>query len=308
MNILVTGATGFIGSYVTEMLLAEGYSVFCVKRPESSLWRLEKIRNKLKFVTLRDSSKIADIFSHHRIEMVIHLAGVYLKKEQNTSDIYILNEANINYPALLFKTAIDHGVKYIINTGSCFEYALQNRKLTETDILSPYNYYAATKIVTEEILKYYAKKYQIKAITLRPFYVYGEKDNEKIITLLTKSSISQKSLKINNTRAQLNFTYVKDVASAYILAMKYLLKTNQDYQVFNIGTEKTYNLQTVIKIINKVSGNSMSQIKLSANQGDGIIHMNCSNRRAKQILGWKPSYSLEMAVRKMYNYYQTHNQ
>lgn len=306
MNILLTGATGFIGSFVAEKLLKEGHSVFCTKRPASSLWRLDNIKERIFFITLDSLSDIPKIFFKRQIEMIVHLAGAYIKNEYCMHDIQLLHKANVLFPSLLFQAGLNNGVKYIINTGTCFEYARLNRKLKESDKLLPYNYYAATKIMAENILRYYAGKNQLNAVTLRLFYAYGEKDNDKIITLLVKSSLSRKPMHIGNAISQLNFTYVEDIASAFILAIQYMQTSKTVYQVFNIGSDKTYSLKEIIRILQKISGGSMSHVKLEAYPYDGIKYMNCNNQKAEKILSWNPQFTLPTAVERMYKYYQQH--
>jgi len=184
-HILLTGATGFLGSHLLEALLTQGYKVTILKRSTSDTWRIDHL---LKNVSVHNDNESLELaFEGKAIDTVIHLATCYRKFEE-TSDIEEMTKANIAFPSEVLIQGIKHGLKHFINTGSYFEYDCSAQPVIESATLKPFNYYASTKIAFDSILKSYSKT--LKASTMRLFSPYGEKDNNKLIPMLIKKALS----------------------------------------------------------------------------------------------------------------------
>lgn len=305
MNILITGSTGFIGSHLAHQLSKPNHRLILLKRIKSNPWRLSDIAKKLIFYDIDSLNILKKVFEENKIDLIIHLATKYVKLEKTPDEIKQMNEVNIHFPSLLLSFAVGNQVKYFINTGTCFEHKLTGKKITEKTPAQAYNYYAATKLAFEEILKYFASQNKIRAITLKLFYPYGEKDNEKIIPLIIKSFIKGETLFVTKGEQKLNFTYVGDIIDAYMQTIKFITSTKYvHYENFNIGNNRSYTLGQLIAIIEKISGKP-NKINLGAlpYAKNEIMSTVCDCNKAKKMLHWSPKTDIFSGLSKTYNYY-----
>lgn len=305
-TILLTGGTGFIGSNLIPKLLNKKYNIVLLKRSGSDTSRINEYMNKL---ICHDHDKIENldiIFTKNEVRGVIHLATKYIKNHPTDKEIEEINEANINFPSKLLNLASKHNCEFFINTGTCFEYKPTTKKITESSPVEPFNYYASTKIAFEDILKFYSNKKKMKALTLKLFYPYGEKDNDKLIPYVIAALKKNKTLKLTPAGQKLNFTYIRDITNAYIEAVDYIATSNfKKYEAFNIGTERTYSVRDVVKLLAKIS-NKTTNIQFGAipYPENEIMYMNCDSGKAKKYLGWEPMTTIEDGLLRTYNYFR----
>lgn len=307
MNILLTGGTGFIGSHLLHKLLKSNYSVVILKRRTSDIWRIKDCIDRIHYI---DTDKISDtsiIFTQHKIDMIIHLAGVYIKHHSSAEEIEEMNSVNITFPAKLVENAVKYGVKNIINTGSFFEYDRTGVNISEKSRINPYNYYAVTKIAFEEIIKFYSEKYNIRALTLKLFSPYGEKDNKKIIPLIIESLFQQTYLSMNDEDQHLSFTYIDDIVDAYLRAISFLQSdTYTRYEVFNIGNPHSYSVKQIVEYLTAISNNQNNAIKMNKHHlyRDNKHDVCCECTKAEKMLGWKAKVDIKKGLVNTYNYYK----
>ena len=308
MNILVTGGTGFIGSHLIPRLIAENHKVILLKRSASQTWRIKKLLKKLVIFDLDILKSYRELFNKKKIDLIIHLSGKYLKYDPTISEVEEMNKVNINHPAKLLQEATKSGVKSFINTGTFFEYKKTKGKINEHNQRQPFNYYTATKMAFEEILKFYAAANLIKAVTLKLFSPYGEKDNEKIIPKIVKTLIHKGNLDLTKGEQRLSFTYVEDTVDSYVKAIEFIDSPNYwGYEIFNIGNPKTYSLKQIVKILQKFSANrqSVNLGMIPYSQGE-IMVARCDSSKAEKKLGWKPKTDIYAGLAKTFRYYLEH--
>lgn len=301
MNILITGGTGFIGSHLLHRLVYLKHNVSVIKSPNSDISRIQNILSNINTFDVVDDSDLESVFAKNGFDAVIHLATRYIKHAKEIKDIRSMNQSNITFPSILLELVAKHNVKSFINTGTCFEYKLSDKKISEEQDINPYNYYAATKLAFENILKYYVKEKNIDVLTLRLFYPYGEKDNKKIIPLVIDSLIKDQALEITYGEQKLNFTYVDDIVDAYISALSFITsKTYSGYELINIGTENVYSIKEVVDILSRIAG-KQSNIKLIKPYPENeIMYMACNYAKAKRLLNWTPKTSIIEGLKKTY--------
>ncbi len=308
MNILLTGATGFVGSHLLHHLLSEHHNVTILKRSTSDIWRIKDTIHTISSVDIDNEKDLSEVFSNHHIDAVIHTATLYIKRESSPEELRSMNEANITFPTLLLDAAVKNDVKYFINTGTCFEYALTEKPVSETSPAEAYNYYAATKIAFETILSYYAKMHPIHAATLKLFYPYGEKDNKKIVPLILQTYAHDRQLTISKGEQKLDFTFVGDIVKAYSNALSYLSSESYSgYTTFNIGAGKSTQIKVLVSHIEQISGKKGFVNCMNPYPPHDIMHLEADASKAHKVLGWRATTSIEEGLKKTYNYY-LHNE
>lgn len=306
MTILITGATGFIGSHLLKQLLTQKYKIVVLKRTTSNLSRIKQLTNKIKFYNIDQLINFDKIFVENKIDIIIHLSAMYSKEDKGNKIKIQMSKVNVKIPEKLLKSAVKYNVKGFINTGTFFEYSLNTKKpITEKTLIKPYNYYTITKIKFEEILNKLANNKKIKAVTLKLFSPYGENDNEKIIPLIIKSFLTNKKLSLTKGNQKLAFTYVKDIVKAYLLTIGYINNQNFNYDVFNIGNNFSYSLKEVVSFVKNISKKN-SQIKFGGihNIKDENLDIHCNSIKAKRRLKWSAKTNFKIGLTNTYNFYK----
>lgn len=314
-TILVTGATGFVGSHLLKELVKQSYQVIILKRSTSNTWRIKDLLDKVK---IYDDSAIVEskIFSENKIDCVVHLA-TYYKKNHRMEDIDEFIESNIKFPTRLLEQMARNNVQFFINTGTFMEYDLKSGPdkelynlpgfstipIAEANPKKAYNFYAATKTAFSEILNYYANNFGIKAIDLKLFAPYGPKDNEKLVVSLINKALKKSEIHMNKGEQKWNWTYVKDIVDAYLKSLVYIDKMDSNYETFNIGNSEVFSIKEMISILENISGNKNMMSGDLLYPPREIFFVNCDNTKAKKKIGWTPKYNLPKGLEETYRYY-----
>ena len=302
-TILVTGASGFIGSHLLESLLELKYNIVIIERSDSNHERIKSVLKKVK-IYYSDKNQTEKAFENNKIDYVIHLATRYIKTHNSVEDVDSIVDTNVKFSSELCQYSIQYGVKGFINTGTFFEYKMQNRPIKENDIEEAYNLYSASKLAFQEILKYYAHNDGLKIVTLRLFSPFGDRDNEKLMALLVNTLNSGQVLEFSGGKQQWNFTYIKDIVLAYIKTLEYIKKTEVKNSIFNVGYDKVYSIKDIAKKLEKIAGKKFNILWGAKPYAENeIYYANCDNSKLKKILRWKPKYDIDYGLRKTYEYY-----
>ena len=303
MNILITGATGFIGSYLIDTLLNDSnYNIIILKRSTSNTFRIDKLLSRVEVYDI-DTIELDEVFKNNKINGIIHLATHYVK-EHKTKDINNLIESNITFPTKLVELSVEYGVEYFINTGTFFEYSFNSNPVTEKSDITPYNLYAATKLAFNNMLAYYGNNTNLNIVTLKLAAPFGYNDNQKLVPYLIKTVLNDEEIILEKGEQEWDFIYVKDVVSAYIKTID--LCQNSKRSIFEeilIGTSNKTSIKKIVNVINKLHGKDMISLEKDY-QPNQIFTAYLDNSKAKNMLQWLPQYSIEDALKETYNLYK----
>src|SRR5512146_292629 len=203
-RILLTGATGYLGSQLTEALLANGYSVIALKRRSSSLQRLGSSMSKITLLDVDDLELSALFKDYGRIGAVIHTATSYGRNGETASKIV---DANLSFPLKLMDAAIAAGVNVFLNTDTALD------KLVNAYTLSTSQY--------REWGYLYSRQKKILFLNLKLEHFYGPGDDDtKFTTHVIKSCLmNAPELKLTLGEQKRDFIYIDDVIAAYLLLL-----------------------------------------------------------------------------------------
>lgn len=299
-TIILTGATGFIGSHLLEALLKSCYRVVILKRTTSDCWRINHLLDQVTTYDI-DSDPISEVFERNKIDYICHLA-TYYKKNDDKVDYTSLIESNVTIPLKLVAYAIQHKVKGFINTGTFFEYADSIEPLTESSTTFPKNFYARSKAAFMAALENFTPK--LPCITLRLFSPYGEKDNYKLIPMLIKHGLSNTPIALANPEQQLDFIYAGDIANAYLKAIEKFKRKHTLHSIYNIGTGIPISLNELVTLIENILDKHLELAEptpCSTVNHAAIASIN----KAKQELDWTPQMNITEGLKKTISYYQT---
>lgn len=299
-SILVTGATGFVGTNLVRRLLKTNNKLHIVLRPDSTnLWRIRGLAIKnVHELDLLDERSLKRKISKIHPQVIFHLAayGSYPAEKdfQRTFAVNVVSTIN------LYKACSEAGFEVFINTGSSSEYGIVKGPMHEDMPPSPVTLYGSTKAAATIILSQLAR-YNECVVTLRPFSVYGpfEQKSRLIPTLMT-AAVLGKAIKLASKKPVHDFVFVEDLIDAYLLAA-----AKGVCGIFNIGTGREYSNWEVFQIVKKISGGKLrGQWDSQAPRTYEAKHWLCDNSRAKKMLGWKPKYNLEQALSKTYEWFR----
>ena len=303
MQILVAGGAGYIGSVVTDELISNGHSVTVFDNLEKG--HQDAVSPEARFVEgdLRDSELLKQVFREDRIEDVIHLAASLLVGESVTNPAkYYQN--NVAAGISLLDSMREADVKRIVFSSTAAVYGdAQIKAIVESDPLNPTNPYGETKLVFENMLRWYEKAYGLKYTSLRYFNASGasEKRGERhepethLIPLvlqaglgkIAKLSIFGDDYQTRDGTCIRDYIHVIDLAKAHILALENLSETSA---VYNLGCGGTgYSVREVIDTTAEITGLEIAFKVVQRRAGDPAVLIASSDLIRKE-LGWQPEF------------------
>lgn len=289
MNILITGAAGFLGFSISKSLLIKNHKIYGVDNLNdyySSDYKNFRIKELKKFrhfkffkVDISDFKKFNSVLKKIKIDMVIHLAaqaGVrysVLKPQKYIS-------SNITGFINMMEISKQKKIKKIFYASSSSVYGENsNYPWKETFKIKPISLYAKTKKFNEQLANFYSKKYKIQIVGLRFFTIFGEWGRpDMFLFKLFKSIINKKTLEINNYGKHLrDFTYIHDVTKIMLFLIN---KKFHQHQIINICSSEPISL---LKILSFFKGYSIKLKKIKRNKLD-VMNTHGDNKRLKKLL------------------------
>jgi len=285
-TILLTGATGFLGSHLLSALVKEGYKMVILKRSFSNTWRINHL---LEQITTYDINIVPfeQVFEEQKIDVVIHTATNYGRKGGTVSNIV---DDNVLFGLKLFETAL------VYNTGMFF-----NTDTLQSKYLS---YYTLSKKQFVEWFNFFIDMKNIKIVNLRLEHMYGPKDdNTKFVTWLIEQMLSNHDI-INLTKGdqKRDFIYIDDIVSVYLLLLK-KSDTLSEFNEFDVGSgsqitikEFVYKLKNTIEMVNQrsvLANLNFGSIPYRKGEEMDVIE----NLDPLSRLGWKPHVKLDEGLK-----------
>lgn len=292
MKILVTGATGFIGSHLTRKLVEEGHSVEIIVRKESPVERLQKVKEKIRIHLYEESlESMENIFKKARPEQVIHLAS-YFVAEHSPGDLEPMVRGNLLFPLHLLEAMSRQGVSSLLTTATFWQHYRHEK-------YSPASLYAATKQAFEDILLFYVGAKKMRALILTLYDTYGPGDfRPKLFNRLRKAAEEKSVLNMSPGEQKLDLVYIDDCVEGFLSAANCLSDFSEGaLQKFALASGVPVSLKEVVATYEKVLG-----IKLKIGWGEKPYRGREMMRPwvVDPILpGWRPRTTLIQGIRKM---------
>lgn len=297
MRVLLTGATGFLGSRILMELIKEGHDVVALKRATSDIKRIETVMGQIKLVTANKPSDLNQIFYEHAIEVVVHCAVSYGKTTETSMSDTV--NSNILFPVILMECAIRNGCRYFINSDSFFSQQMVANPLKKPDHLYS-SEYTMSKYYFREYGYLAADKGQITFINLVLHHLYGGCDDKhkfipQIIDLC-RSNIE--SIALTTGVQKRDFIYLEDVVDAYRIILKNLSGFSCGYYNFEIGTETAIEVKEAVNIIKSVLGSTTQLVFGALPEKRNEIMYSCADGSMFKSFGWKAQIDFETGIRK----------
>lgn len=308
IDVLVTGAAGFIGSSLVDRLLEEGYRVTALDnfndyysgkmqflRPHSDNPDFELIEGDIL-----DGELVNRCMTN--TDVVFHLAaqaGVRFSVDNPMRT----HQINVNGTMNVLEAARNKGVKRVINASSSSVYGDPDAlPVSEDTALNPISPYAASKLSAEAYCRLYADLFGVETISLRYFTVYGprQRPDMAIRTFVDRVRKGLPPQIFGDGEQSRDFTYISDVVDANCLAMAC---PSPDGRVLNICSGHNIKINELVHLILDImDAEDVSPEYLPEQPGD-VDHTWGDNSLAKDVLGWEPSVSLKRGLTDFIEWY-----
>lgn len=290
-NILLTGATGFLGSHLLESFISQGFDVAVIKRSTSDLWRISHLLGKIKIYNI-DNINLKSIFEEFKPDIIVHTACTYGRSNETIIDIV---NTNLIFGLELLEESIKNNVKTFINTDS-----LLSRNIND---------YSLSKAQFTEWLKKHS--FQIQVVNFKIEHMYGVKDDDKkfIPWLIHKMIYSDEEINLTSGIQKRDFIYVTDVTDAYNLIIqksKFLPTWNE----FEIGTNTFTEVREFVLTIGKLLEKKYNKVivprlnfgSIPYRKGEIMIPQLDNTKLIEQ--GWEQKIQLKEGIEKILNIYK----
>ena len=272
-NILLTGATGFIGSNILKEIRLNN-KVFIIQRLESKK-KVKKTKN-IRIITFKNYNSLSNKLKKIKVDTIIHCA-TYYKKEHIQKDILKFIQSNILLGNIIIENIKQDKAKKFVNFSTTWE-DINNKEN------NPKNLYAAYKKSFSCIIQYYKKKFPyINFIDLMLVDTFGRKDKiRKLINTLRNNYHKKKTTKIISKKLYLNLINVEDI----VKTIKIILKNKIQPGKYILKNPNYFNIFKLIQYINKNNNNNKVKVKWLSNTliKDKIL-------KYKKLKSWNPKKS-----------------
>ena len=250
-NILITGASGFVGSHVLDDCLKNNFNVHAIFRhSKKNVSFTKKYKKQIFPIFYNNIYEIKNKLTNCKIDYVIHCATHYIKKHDH-NDIENIIKSNVLFSTILLDAVVNIKIKKFINLGTVWQHFNDTKNLA-------FNLYAATKQSFECIFNYYKNQYtKIKFYNILLTDTFGTNDKrKKLIPILLKNFNSKNQSKINIPKnLSMNLVNINEVTKCLNILLKnnsksnnYVIKSKQDVKIFDLINFLNDNLEKKIKI------------------------------------------------------------
>ncbi len=327
-TILITGAGGYIGSVATRLFLSRGFRVVALdnfstgyQAPLTRLGR-EFGNDKLRVVEADLTGDISPVFREEKnIWAVVHFAAACsVDESMKDPGKYFAN--NVVGSHNLLTAMMQHNVDTIIFSSTCAVYGdAEYIPVDEMHPTKPANPYGESKLMTEQMIRWYGKLHKLRYVTFRYFNVCGATDDgvigdsKKPSSLLVQNavrgalgiapfSLTCPKVGTPDKTPIRDYINVVDLCEAHLMALEYLKHKGANVTL-NLGTGAGNSVREIIDTVQKVTGRSFRIGRARPRSGE-YPKMIAATSKAKKVLGWKPTHTLKDSITSLVSWYTKH--
>ena len=309
-KVLVTGADGFIGSHLTEMLVAKGYSVKALAKYNSfNNWGwLESVncKNDIEILTgdIRDFHYCKNISKD--VDIIFHLAAlIAIPFSYISPDSYV--DTNIKGTLNICQAAKENGVSRVVHTSTSEVYGTaQYVPINEKHPLQAQSPYSATKIAADAMAMSFYNSFDLPLTIARPFNTYGPRQSARAVipTIITQILNGVKKIKLGDINTTRDFNYVTDTCNGMISIAQ---SSETIGEVINIGSNSEISILETLNFIKTLMDSDVEfiveQQRIRPKKSE-VSRLWCDNTKIKTLTNYNPKVDLKSGLKKTIEWFR----
>jgi len=308
LTVLVTGADGFIGSHLTEILFQRGYKVKALSQYNSfNNWGwLEDVdcRNQIEILTgdIRDPSYCKLITKD--VDIIFHLAAlIAIPYSYIAPDSYV--DTNIKGTLNICQAAKENGNIRVIQTSTSEVYGTaQYVPIDEKHPLQAQSPYSASKIAADAMAISFYNSFDLPVTIARPFNTYGPRQSARAVipTIITQIANGMKEIKLGDTSPTRDFNYVEDTCRGFISIAE---SDKTIGETINIGSNFEISIKDTLDIIKELMGSDVNFIQDNERlrpEKSEVFRLWCDNTKLEKLTNYKPVINIRLGLQKTINW------
>lgn len=301
-KILVTGADGFIGSHLTEMLVSMGLNVRALVQYNSlNEWGwLESCNERSKLEVL--SGDIRDphycINATKDVDVIFHLAAlIAIPFSYVAPDSYI--DTNVKGTLNICQAALENNVQRVIHTSTSEVYgSAKYVPINEDHPLQPQSPYSASKIAADAIAMSFYNSFDLPLTTVRPFNTYGPRQSARAVipTVITQILSGKTKIKLGSTKPTRDFNFVNDTCKGFIQLSE---TTSSIGDTINIGSNQEISIGDLVILIAEIMETDITietEEQRKRPEKSEVDRLLCDNTKIFELTGFNPTFSLRQGL------------
>jgi len=307
-KILVTGADGFIGSHLTEILSSKGYKVKALSQYNSfNNWGwLDQVncKNDIEILSgdIRDPNYCKTITRD--VEIIFHLAAlIAIPYSYLAPDSYV--ETNIKGTLNICQAAKENGISRLIHTSTSEVYGTaQYVPIDEKHPLQPQSPYSATKIAADAMAMSFYNSFDLPVTIARPFNTYGPRQSARAVipTIITQIASGKKEIKLGDPSPTRDFNYVEDCCRGFVM----LAESKKTIgEIVNIGSNTEISIGDTFNLIKEIMSSDVTLIndeQRKRPKKSEVFRLCCDNNKIKEMVSYKPEVDIRNGLKKTINW------
>ena len=303
-KILVTGADGFIGSHLTEILSAKGYKVKALSQYNSfNNWGwLEQVncKNDIEILSgdIRDSNYCKTITKD--VEIIFHLAAlIAIPFSYVAPDSYI--ETNVKGTLNICQAAKENGISRLIHTSTSEVYGTaQYVPIDEKHPLQPQSPYSATKIAADAMAMSFYNSFDLPVTIARPFNTYGPRQSARAVipTIITQIASGRKEIQLGDPSPTRDFNYVEDCCRGFVM----LAESEKTIgETVNIGSNTEISIGDTFNLIKELMSSDVTLVndeQRKRPKKSEVFRLWCDNKKIKELTSYEPKVDIQNGLKK----------
>ncbi|KAB7628231.1 NAD-dependent 4,6-dehydratase LegB [Alkalilimnicola sp. S0819] len=308
-KVLVTGADGFIGSHLTELLVDEGYQVKALSQYNSfNYWGWLEDAQCLKDIEVLTGDVRDPHYCRHitkDVDLVFHLAAlIAIPYSYVAPDSYV--DANIKGTLNICQAALDNGVERVIHTSTSEVYGTaQYVPIDEAHPLQPQSPYSASKIAADAMAMSYYNAFGLPLTVARPFNTYGPRQSARAVipTIIAQIASGKKQIQLGDVSPTRDFNYVEDTCRGFLA----LARCEQAIgRTVNIASNYEISVGDTLEIIRELMRSDVEFVTDSQRLRPGkseVFRLWGDNRLIRELAGFEPRYDIRAGLQKTIDWF-----
>jgi GDP-4-dehydro-6-deoxy-D-mannose reductase len=305
---LITGAGGFAGSHLADLLVAQGFEVHAALAPAQNAENISHLKRQVRIVRfdLRNPGKVRQVIDEIRPNVIFHLAafssvGQSFEHERLTYEINFLGTLNL-FEAAAGKQTLKRLSKVVVVSSADVYGAFtpRNQSLTEETTLAPISPYGVSKAAMERLAQYHIRRYGIPITIVRPFNHTGPRQSDIFVLPGFAKQIAgiielgrKPLLRVGALSVKRDFSDVRDIVAGYALAAE----KGKPGEVYQLCSGRAVKIEAALKALIRLSGRKITtQVDPARLRPADIPVLRGDNSKATKELGYAPRYTLQTTL------------